>query len=167
MLRDACRTTRQRALLETLYSTACRLDEVVKLNINDINFNTMSAKVIGKGDKERVVYLSSKSKIYLEKYFEERKDNNKAVFVVGKKPFNRLGRRSIEREIGEIGILAKLEKSIYPHILRHSFATHALQSGMSLDTIQKILGHSDPATTQIYSELNDSTVHEQYKKLNF
>ncbi|WP_243156749.1 site-specific tyrosine recombinase/integron integrase [Clostridium sporogenes] len=167
LLRDACKTVRQRALLETLYSTACRLDEVVKLNINDINFNTMSAKVIGKGDKERVVYLSSKSKIYLEKYFEERIDNNKAVFVAGKKPFNRLGRRSIEREIGEIGILAKLEKSIYPHILRHSFATHALQSGMTLDTIQKILGHSDPATTQIYSELNDSTVHEQYKKLNF
>lgn len=167
LLRDACKTTRQRALLETLYATACRLDEVEKLNINDINFNTMSVRVIGKGDKERFVYLSSKSKIYLEKYFKERIDNTPPLFVASKKPHKRLGRRSIEREINKIGQMARLEKSIYPHILRHSFATHALQSGMSLDTIQKILGHTDPATTQIYSELNDSTVQEQFRKLNF
>ena len=167
LLRDACKTTRQRALLETLYSTACRLDEIVKLNKDDISFNTMSARVVGKGDKERIVYLSSKSKIYLEKYFHERIDSNEALFVTSRKPFKRLGGRSIQREINNLGKLARIEKSIHPHILRHSFATHALQSGMTLDTIQRILGHTDPSTTQIYSELNDSTVQQEYKKLNF
>lgn len=167
LLRDACKATRQRALLETLYSTACRLDEIVKLNKDDISFNTMSARVVGKGDKERIVYLSSKSKIYLEKYFHERIDSNEALFVTSRKPFKRLGGRSIQREINNLGKLARIEKSIHPHILRHSFATHALQSGMTLDTIQRILGHTDPSTTQIYSELNDSTVQQEYKKLNF
>jgi len=167
LLRDACKTTRQRALLETLYSTACRLDEIVKLNKDDISFNTMSARVVGKGDKERIVYLSSKSKIYLEKYFHERIDSNEALFVTSRIPFKRLGGRSIQREINNLGKLARIEKSIHPHILRHSFATHALQSGMTLDTIQRILGHTDPSTTQIYSELNDSTVQQEYKKLNF
>lgn len=167
LLRDVCKTTRQRALLETLYATACRLDEIVKLNKDDISFNTMSARVVGKGDKERIVYLSSKSKIYLEKYFHERIDSNEALFVTSRKPFKRLGGRSIQREINNLGKLARIEKSIHPHILRHSFATHALQSGMTLDTIQRILGHTDPSTTQIYSELNDSTVQQEYKKLNF
>lgn len=166
-LRDACSTSRERALLETLYSTACRLDEVVKLNKNDINFNTLSARVIGKGDKERIVYLSSKCKLYLEKYIYSRNDNCDALFVTSRRPHSRLGRRSIQKEIANIGIIANIEKPIYPHILRHSFATHALQSGMTLDTIQRILGHTDPSTTQIYSELNDSTVQQEYKKLNF
>jgi integrase/recombinase XerD len=167
LLRDVCKTTRERALLETLYATACRLDEIVKLDKKNISFNTMSVKVIGKGDKERIVYLSSKSKIYLEKYFHERIDSNEALFVTSRKPFKRLGGRSIQREINNLGKLARIEKSIHPHILRHSFATHALQSGMTLDTIQRILGHTDPSTTQIYSELNDSTVQQEYKKLNF
>lgn len=168
LLREACKTTRQRAILETLYCTGCRLDEIVKLNKKDLDFNKMSTRVIGKGDKERIVYISSKAKIYLEKYFKERVDNCEALFVTSRKPANRLGRRSVEIEINTIGKLAGIQKTIYPHILRHSIATHALQSGtMSLYTIQRLLGHSSPATTQIYSELDDRTVQEQYRKLNF
>ena len=166
-LRDVCTTNRQRSLLEVLYCTASRLDEISKLNSLDLNFSTMSVDVIGKGNKERTVYLSSKAKIYVNKYLNERKDNNPALFVASKSPYKRLGHRSIEREIAELGKAAKLNKAIYPHILRHSFATHALAAGMSLDIIQKILGHSDPSTTQIYAENKISTVKFEYEKLNF
>ncbi|GLC32931.1 site-specific tyrosine recombinase/integron integrase [Clostridium omnivorum] len=166
-LRDACNTVRQRALLETLYATACRLSEIKDLNIDDINFSTLTTRVIGKGNKERIVYLNAKSKLYLQKYLNTRTDKNSALFVSTKHPYGRLGVRAIEREISKIGEQAKIQKQIYPHILRHSFATHALASGMTLDIIQRILGHSDPATTQIYSALNDTAVQQEYKKLNF
>lgn len=167
LLRDSCKNTRQRALLETLYATACRLDEIAKLNKTDIDFNSMKVRVIGKGDKERIVYVSPKAKLYLQKYFNERVDNCEALFVGKRRPSSRLCKRSIQKEINTIALQANIDKRVYPHILRHSFATHALASGMAIDVIQKILGHTDPATTQIYSRLNDNVVQNEYKKLNF
>lgn len=166
LLREACETDRQKALVEFLISTGCRLSEIVEVNKDDINWHEMSLFVVGKGDKERKVYFTTRAKILLKKYLFSREDDNPALFVTSKRPYNRLGRRSIQREIKKIANMEGLEKSIYPHLFRHSFATYKINSGMSLPVLQHIMGHEDPATTQIYAELSEENVMHEYKKIS-
>lgn len=165
LLRDSCKTTRQRAILEFLFSTGCRLEEMVNTNIEDIKWDKSELNVIGKGNKERTVYLNAKAKLYLKKYLEERKNrSNPALFICSKHPFGRLGNRSVEREINKIAKAAGFDKSIFPHLIRHTTATLGLQAGMSLTSIQHLLGHEDPSTTQIYAETSNSDVKYEYNK---
>jgi integrase/recombinase XerD len=164
-LRQSCKTIRQEALVEFLISTGCRLSEIVSVNIDDINWHEMSLFVIGKGDKERKVYFNTKTEILLKKYLATRKGDSEALFVASKFPFNRLGGRSIEREIKKIALAAGMDKSIYPHLFRHSFATHKLNSGMPLPVIQHLMGHENASTTQIYAELNEENIRHEYKKI--
>lgn len=165
LLRDSCKTVRQRALLEFLFSTGCRVSEISNTDIQDINWNKEELNVIGKGNKERTVFINAKAKLYLRKYLKEREHiDNPALFVASKKPYNRLGVRSIEKEINAIGKQAGFDKSIFPHLLRHTTATLALKSGMSLTSIQQLLGHDDPSTTQIYAETNNQDVKHEYNK---
>lgn len=164
LVRDNCETLRQHALVEFFYSTGSRLDEVIKLNKTDINWQELSVKVVGKGNKERVVLISSKAKIHLQKYLMSRLDDEPALFVTERYPIKRLGRRSIEREFNKIGEKAKLSKPLFPHILRHTVASHLLQSGATLSEVQKFLGHSSPQTTQIYSKTTDDMVKIAHKK---
>lgn len=164
-LRDACKTPRQRALLEFIFSTGCRLSEVVNVNISDINWDECSLKVIGKGNKEREVQFSKKARLYLKKYLASRGDiSNPSLFITERKPFHRLGKRAIEREIAKIAEQAGMNKAVYPHLLRHTMATMGLRAGMPLPTVQKLLGHSDPATTEIYAEISNDMVKEEYRK---
>ncbi len=135
LLRQACKTNREKALVEFLISTGCRLSEVVGINKEDINWYDMSLNVIGKGNKERKVYFSIKAKILLKKYLETRKDDNQALFVTIRAPHGRMGGRSIEREIQKIKERAGFDKSVYPHLFRHSFATHNINSGMPLQIL--------------------------------
>jgi len=164
ILRQVCITDRERALLEFLVSTGCRLSEVVQVNLSDINWSEKSLSVVGKGNKERKVYFSVKSKVLLKVYINNRKDECMSLFITSKGPVNRLGSRSIEREIKNISKRTGNEKSIYPHLFRHTFATHKLNSGMSLPVLQRLLGHEDPSTTQIYAELNESNVVYEYAR---
>ncbi|NFI38776.1 integrase [Clostridium botulinum] len=166
LLRQACKTDREKALIEFLVSTGCRLSEVVGIDKNDIDWNEMSLNVIGKGDKERKVYFSTKAKILLKKYLLTRSDGNIALFVTSKKPHGRLGGRSVQREIKKIANRASIKKSIYPHLFRHSFATSKLNAGMPLPVIQHLMGHENPATTQIYAELSEETIQYEYKKIS-
>jgi integrase/recombinase XerD len=166
LLRQACESDREKAIVEFLISTGCRLSEVVSVNKSDINWNEMSLFVIGKGNKERKVYFSVKAKILLLKYIKSRKDDDPALFVAGKYPFARMGGRSIQREIHKIAERAGFDKSIFPHLFRHSFATHSLNAGMSLPVLQHILGHEDPSTTQIYAELSEENIKHEYKRIS-
>ncbi|NFG96834.1 integrase [Clostridium sporogenes] len=166
LLRQACETDRQKSLVEFLISTGCRLDEIFKVNKDDINWHEMSLFVIGKGNKERKVYFSTKAKILLKKYLLTREDNNEALFVTSKRPYNRLGKRSIQREFKKIANMAGIEKSIHPHLFRHSFATYKINSGMPMPIIQHLMGHESPATTQIYAQLSEETVKYEYKKIS-
>lgn len=165
IMRQACETDREKALVEFLLSSGCRLSEIVGINKEDINWYEMSLFVIGKGNKERKVYFNTKAKLLLKNYLETRQDDNPALFVSGRAPHNRLGGRSIEREIEKIAKRAGFEKSIFPHLFRHTMATHSLNKGMSLPTVQHLLGHENPSTTQIYAELNEETIHHEYKKV--
>jgi integrase/recombinase XerD len=164
MLRESCNTIRQRAFLEILYATGCRLSEVHDLNRSDINYQAMSTNVIGKGDKERSVYLSFKALFHLKKYLKERDDNEDALMVTERKPYRRLSKRGIQREIGIIAKNAGLDKKVSPHTLRHTFATLTLNNGADIVAVQHLLGHSSPSTTQTYAVLSDERKREQHKK---
>jgi integrase/recombinase XerD len=164
MLRESCKTTRQRAFIEVLYATGCRLSELHRLNINDINFQDMSNSVLGKGSKEREVYHSWKSLYHLRKYLNDRTDECEALFVTERKPYRRLTKRGIQREVKKIANVAGLEKKVSPHILRHTFATLTLNNGADLVAIQELLGHVSPDTTMRYARITEERKREQHKK---
>lgn len=163
-LRLACNTERERALLEFLFATGCRIGEVVKTNISDLDLNNNSLKVIGKGDKQRIVYYNDKTKLYLENYLKTRKDNNPALFISERFPFDRMGIRGLECIISKVGVRAKLTKDIYPHLIRHTMATLGLRAGADISTIQHLLGHTSPATTETYAEQSCENLRHEYNQ---
>jgi integrase/recombinase XerD len=166
LLRQACITDREKALTEFFISSGARLSEVVEINKDSVDWHEMSLFVVGKGNKERKVYFSVKAKILLQKYLKSRKDVNPALFVASKYPYNRMGGRSIQREIKNIAERAGFDKSIYPHLLRHSFASHNINAGMPLHIIQHLMGHETPSTTQIYAQLSDENIKHEYKRIS-
>ncbi len=164
MLRESCKNNRQRALVEVLYATGCRLSEVQALNRQDIDHNTQSCRVIGKGNKEREVYFSFKAMYHMKKYLLSRADQEQALIITERKPYRRLSNRGIQREIGIIAKAAELHKKVSPHTLRHTFATLTLNNGADLVAVQELLGHENPATTQIYASITAERKREQHKK---
>lgn len=164
MLREACQNVRQRMLIEVLYATGCRLSEVHGLNRSDIDQTRMSCRVIGKGNKEREVYFSFKAIYHLRKYLKARTDDEPSLIVTERKPHRRLTRRGIQREIAIIAEAAGLQKRVSPHTLRHTFATLTLNNGADLVAVQELLGHENPATTQIYATISAERKREQHKK---
>ena len=164
-VRNACNTLREKALVEFLSSSGCRVSELQQLNILDLDLNERSVEVLGKGDKKRVVYFSPRAKLFIQEYIESRKDKNPALFVSERAPYPRLGVRAIQLEIKRLGEEAKLNRKVHPHLLRHTFATLALNSGMDITVIQSILGHESVATTQIYTSLNKDHIKSEYRKL--
>lgn len=164
MISKSAKTPRQNALLQLLYSTGCRLEEVEQMKKQDIDWERLRIRVIGKGDKERIVYFNDTCKDILRKYLMTRLDDCNAVFVTQNKPVKFLSRRSIQRELNRISKQSDLDISVYPHLIRHTFALHMLNKGMSLSSLQKILGHEQSSTTEIYAELIDSTVENEYRK---
>lgn len=164
MLRENCNTLRQRAILEFLYSTGCRLSEITELDIEDIDFSEMGARVLGKGNKVRDVFLSHKAIYHLKKYLDSRHEGDPALFVTERFPNSRMGGRAVQREINKIAEQAELGKQISPHCIRHTFATLTLNNGAELAAVQSLLGHSSPNTTLIYAQLSDERKKENHKR---
>jgi len=164
LLRDSCETLRERAIVEFFYTTGCRLDEAAKVNKSDINWQDLSLRVIGKGNKERVVYISEKAKVHIRKYLMSRLDNTDALFVTERQPIKRLGRRSIQRIFAELGKRAGIKRKVHPHLLRHTTATDMLRNGATLAEVQQYLGHEDPSTTMIYTEISTDLVRMAHKR---
>lgn len=165
LMRDACATERERCLLELFYSTGVRLAELSAINIQALNWVDNSIRVIGKGNKERVVYFSEKAKVYIRKYLAVRGTfENPALFITSKRPHGRMGPRSIQHEIARIAERAGLEKRVFPHLLRHSFATQGAKSGMSITALHDLMGHSKLETTLIYVDADQETAAYEYKK---
>lgn len=162
-LRDACDGYREKALVEFLVSTGCRLSEVTQLRADDLNFSDRSVLVTGKGDKDRVVYFSVRARLMLQEYIKERKGGD-GLFVSTKAPYLPLKQRAIQRIIQAISERAGLSIRVHPHLLRHTFATHALNAGMDVTAIQRLLGHEDISTTQIYAAMNEDVIKHQYNK---
>lgn len=160
-LRDACKTYREKALIEFLVSTGCRLSEIAQLRAADLNLADRSVQVTGKGDKDRMVYFSVRARLMVQEYIVQRKGGD-GLFVSNKSPYEPLKPRAIQRIVRSLSERAGLEGRVHPHLLRHTFATHALNGGMDVTVIQRLLGHEDIATTQIYAELNEEGVSSIY-----
>lgn len=164
IVRESCITLRERALIEVMYSTGCRLSEIMNMKISDINSQEMNLHVIGKGDKERVVYLSVRALHHLRKYLGSRNDECEYLFVTERRPVRKMSDRNIERIIDVIEKRAKISKKLTPHTFRHTFATLAMENGADLADVQHLLGHEDPATTLIYSHVSEDRKKQAHKK---
>ena len=163
-LRISCDKDRDRALVEFAFATAMRVSEIKNTNISDLDIANNRIITIGKGDKEREVYFSDKTKFYLDRYLKTRTDDNKALFVTLKKPYARLSTRTIEKIISDIKIKAGIDAKVTPHVLRHTMATKMIEGGADITTVQTILGHKNVTTTQIYAETSMDKVKYQYKQ---
>ena len=163
LMRDSCDNLRDLALIDILASTGMRVGELVLLNKDDINFNERECVVFGKGDKERVVYFDARTKIHLQNYLDSRNDDNKALFVTLKKPFNRISIGGIETRIREMGRKLNINKA-HPHKFRRTLATKAIDKGMPIEQLQKLLGHQKIDTTLQYAMVKQSNVKIAHKK---
>ena len=162
-LRDTCSNVRDLAILELLISTGMRVGELTRLNISDMDFQERSCIVLGKGNSEREVYFSAKSKMYIEKYLETRTDDNKALVVSLIKTYNRLGMSGIEIIIRNLGKEANINK-VHPHKFRRTMATMAIDKGMPIEQVQKLLGHIKIDTTMEYALVNQNNVKNSHRK---
>ena len=163
ILRDCCGNIRDLAMIELLASTGIRVGELVNLNIDDVLFNERECIVLGKGDSERIVYFDAKTKIHLLKYLESRDDDNPALFVSFKKPYTRLSINGVERRVRELGRDANIKK-VHPHKFRRTMATNAIDKGMPIEQVQKLLGHVQIDTTMQYAMVNQSNVKIAHRK---
>lgn len=162
-LRDNCKEKRDLAIIDLLYSTGIRVGELVNLNIDDIDLEGRECVVYGKGDKERRVYFDAKTKVHLKEYIESRKDTNSALFVTLDAPFERLKISGVEIRLRKLGRELNLER-IHPHKFRRSMATRAIDKGMPIEQVQKILGHSQIDTTMQYAMVNQNNVKTAHQK---
>ena len=162
-LRDECRDKRDLAMIDLLYSTGIRVGELVNLNIADIDFEQRECVVFGKGDKERRVYFDAKAKIHLKNYLEQRTDCNPALFVTLDAPYDRLKISGVEIRLRELGRKVGLNR-IHPHKFRRTMATRAIDKGMPIEQVQKILGHSQIDTTMKYAIVNQNNVKSSHQR---
>lgn len=157
---------RNKAMLEVMYATGLRVSELVNLNISDLNLKEKYLRCLGKGNKERIIPLGEVALKYLNLYLDEYRDKLKKRYLCDKVFLNNHGkgltRQGFFLTLKEICDQKGIEKNITPHMLRHSFATHLLNNGADLRTIQVMLGHNNLSTTQIYTNLNSEVLKENY-----
>lgn len=163
IMRDNCKELRDLAIIDLLNSTGIRVGELVKLNIDDINFNERECIVFGKGDKERKVYFDAKTKIHLQNYLKSRIDNNKALFVSLLKPYKRLEISGVEIRMRKLGKKLNINK-VHPHKFRRTLATRAIDKGMPIEQVQQLLGHQKIDTTLQYAMVNQNNVKNSHRK---
>ena len=159
----SCKTLRDKAMMEFLYSTAVRVSELKNLNIEDIRWGTKDLIVYGKGGKERTVYLNERTHMYLQEYLQSRTDSNPALFVGVRKPYNRLTKTGIEDMIRRTGRRAGVEKA-HPHRFRGTALTNALNRGMPLQEASIFAGHVKTETTMLYCTVDQESVKYHHKK---
>lgn len=162
-LRDNCECARDLAMIDLLYSTGIRVGELVRLNISDIDFEERECIVYGKGDKERRVYFDAKAKLHLQNYINSRHDDNPALFTTLDAPYDRLKISGVEIRMRELGRKISMER-IHPHKFRRTMATRAIDKGMPIEQVQKILGHSQIDTTMQYAIVNQNNVKTAHRK---
>jgi len=163
ILRDNCDNLRDSAMFEMLLSTGIRVGELVNLNITDIDFVEREARVFGKGESERIVYFNAKTKLSLQKYLKSRTDDNPALFVQFNHPHNRLGIGGVEKRIRSLGIKSNIEK-VHPHKFRRTLATRAIDKGMPIEQVQKLLGHTQIDTTMHYAMVDQNNVKMSHRR---
>lgn len=162
-MRDDCTDLRDLALIDMLASTGMRVGELVLLNRSDIDFEERECVVFGKGNKERIVYFDARTKLHLKQYLDSRTDDNEALFVSLKAPYNRLKIGGVEVRIRKIGKHLNINKA-HPHKFRRTLATMAIDKGMPIEQLQQLLGHRRIDTTLQYAMVKQSNVKIAHRK---
>ncbi len=164
VIRWNCKTIREKALVDFIYSTGCRVSECSEINLDDIDWHERSVVIRhGKGNKMRVVYFNAESELTLRKYIETRKDNDDALFVQSREPHARLSPRGIENEIKKVGERSNIRA--FPHRLRHTFATAGINGGMPIEKLQMLMGHESPKTTLIYAKIDRTDTQREHRRV--
>ena len=157
--------SRNLTLIDFMYSTACRVSELCDVRVSDLDFEEDFVKLFGKGSKQRIVPIGSELKINLSKYLKFRDElNTQEPYLFLSKNMNQLDRSAIFRIIKKSATLSDNALSVHPHTLRHSAATHMLEAGCDLRTLQELLGHTSVSTTKIYTKLTKEFLVEIFKE---
>ena len=162
-MRDGCCCLRDLAIIDILASTGMRVGELVLLNRENINFEERECLVLGKGNKERVVYFDARAKIHLQNYLDSRSDNNSALFVGLRAPYNRLAIGGVESMLRKLGQALSIPK-VHPHKFRRTLATTAIDKGMPIEQVQQLLGHQKIDTTLHYAMVKQQNVKQAHRK---
>ena len=163
LMRDSCKNARDLAIIDLLASSGMRVGEMVTLNRDDIDFIERECVVIGKGNKERLVYFDARTKIHLQNYLNRRTDSNPALFVALKSPHERLKIGGVETLLRELGRRLNLPK-VHPHKFRRTLATSAIDKGMPIEQVQQLLGHQKIDTTMHYAMVKQQNVKLAHRK---
>lgn len=163
-IRLVCKTKREVAIIEMLYSTGCRVSELENLNISDVNFETKEIILFGKGNKHRISYLNAKAEVSLKDYLNERTDDNPALFVYDRKPYSRFKKSGIELMIRKImERTTGVTTHVTPHVFRHALASNAIDRGMNIVDVSKLLGHNRVETTMEYITTNSNSIKNSFQ----
>ena len=162
-MRDACGNIRNLSIIDTLISTGMRVGELVRLNRADVDFNERECIVFGKGDCERRVYFDARTKLHLQEYLSNRSDDNPAIFVTLHHPIRRITINGVESMLKCLETVTKIQ-NIHPHKFRRTMATRAIDKGMPIEQVQKLLGHVRIDTTLHYAMVNQENVKNAHKK---
>ena len=162
-MRDASDNIRNLSIIDTLISTGMRVGELVRLNRADINFIERDCRVFGQGDWERKVYFDARTKLHLQEYLKQRIDDNPALFVTLHKPKRRITINGVESMLKTLEETTNIS-NIHPHKFRRTMATRAIDKGMPIEQVQKLLGHVRIDTTLHYAMVNQENVKNAHKK---
>lgn len=161
-LRMACKSPRDRAMIEFLYSTGCRVSELVGVTLGDLDIKNGTVHLFGKGRKHRTSYINAKCEVALREYLQTRTGESNFVFVSERAPHDRLKKEAVEKIVRQISGASKIGRTITPHILRHTSATHAVNNGMPIEDVSAYLGHTSVTTTMIYAKVSNERVQTQH-----
>ena len=164
VVRRNCTTLREKALIELLFSTGCRIAEIVNMKISDINFKEKTIKILGKGNKQRIGFLNVRAEFAILDYLNSRTDSSPYLFISSKQPYSQLGVDGVQKIIRLLAEKTSISKKITAHTFRRTMATILLNRGMPVEIIQQILGHEQINTTLIYAQTSLQNVQTQYKK---
>ena len=166
-LRCACETPREKAIVEVLYSTGCRVAELAGIKLSDIDWNARAVHLFGKGKKHRDSFLNAKAEVAVQAYLATRDDDCPYLIASMRKPYRQLTTAQIQKIMRKItgrASASQIQKHVTPHVMRHTMATQALQSGMPIVDISRLLGHEKIDTTMIYAHVNKLDVQAGHRK---
>lgn len=163
-LRLACSTSREKAMLEFMYSTGCRVSELCRVKIVDLDFKENTVHLYGKGRKHRTSFINARCEVALKEYLKYRKGQSEYVFVSDRAPHDQLTKATVEKVVRKLADKSGLKKHITPHVLRHTTATQAISNGMAIEDVSKLLGHANVATTMIYAKVSHDKVHAEHQR---
>ncbi len=163
-LRNSCTNLRDKAIIEFLYATACRVGELVIIKKSDVDFDRKEVHLFGKGKKHRLSYLNARAVVSLQAYLTSREDDSDYLFVGLKRPHEQLSTRSVELLLKKYGQKAGIDAKCTPHVIRHTTATDAINKGMPVEQLQKLLGHEQIETSLHYAKVSSDIVKLDHQK---